>query len=115
MNGLNVPRAPAALKQRVLQAATSLEAQPQSIWDRLWQSRLLRVAWTVTTAGLLLANVWLSVSRPRSTARDVAGAREQIERLREDLGLTEFAVTPRAEAMVMELESNSVADDDPRG
>ena len=76
LSGLRVPRAPSELRERVLRAAGRVEGS-RGIWDRLWESRPLRLAWAVTTIGLLLANAALSLAPGPSPQTNRASMREQ--------------------------------------
>ena len=109
--GLRVPHAPAELAQRVLDAAAECDrALPRpTIWDRLWESRPLRVAWALATLGLLLAHAGLSVTSdlPRSGEDPRVADRRQAREIRELLALPEVEISPRAEASVLGTEPRS--------
>ena len=103
LNGFRAPRAPEALRQRVLSAAAealSAESVP-GVWARLWASRPLRAAWAVTTLGPLLAHAALSVAPGSTPPRQLAGSRDGAEELRELLALPNVEISPRAERMSM--------------
>ena len=100
--GLRVPRVSAELERRVLDAATRSDRRIPipTIWDRLWESRPLRVAWGMATLGLLLANVGLSLptSAPRSEGNMRTADRRQAREIHELLALPQVEISPRAEA-----------------
>ena len=92
--GLQPPRAPHALAESVLAAAREALAEEaaSTTWDRLWNSRPLRLAWAGSTFALLLAHVALSVSPGAAVA--VAEEREQAGELREILDLPPMESAP---------------------
>jgi hypothetical protein len=101
--GLQAPATPRELKQRVLDAAfEALETTgTPTVWDVLWENRLLRASWAVAIVGLILAHVAISLpaTPPRSAA--TLPPRDQLEDLRGVLDLPSMPVGPRAEALVM--------------
>jgi hypothetical protein len=105
LEGLQVPRAPADLEQRVLGAAADAieRDEPPTIWDRLWESRALRLAWASATLGLLLAHAGLAlVSRSPESAGDLRSVdRRQAREIHELLALPVVEISPRAEALAM--------------
>ena len=112
LEGLRVPRAPAELERRVLDAASAASDRSTmrpTIWDRLWESRPLRVAWGLATLGLLLAHAGLSLapdaSRPGNNAR--AADRRQAREIRELLALPRVEISPRAEARFLVTKPRS--------
>jgi len=104
--GLHVPHAPAELRRRVLDAVAESDHRDASptIWDRLWESRPLRVAWGLATLGLLLANAGLSLptSAPRSEGDTRTADRSQVREARELLALPQVEISPRAEARFLQ-------------
>ncbi|HVN76642.1 MAG TPA: hypothetical protein VMT19_10025 [Thermoanaerobaculaceae bacterium] len=61
------PDPPEALRERALAAARAAWERPTDRWQALWESRPLRVAWSVTAVLLLVANVVVRVtSKPAS-------------------------------------------------
>ena len=94
--GLRPPRAPHALAESVLAAAREALAEEaaSTTWDRLWNSRPLRLAWAGSTFVLLLAHVALSVSPGAGAAVAVAEEREQAGELREILDLPPMESAP---------------------
>jgi hypothetical protein len=101
MNGLRPPKPPVSLKQRVLREAAQAQSAAPSIWSRLVESRPLRAAWGLATVALLLANVWLSLSRPVTVQEEILSVRRHLELLSDELSLPQLYVSPRAEAMVL--------------
>ena len=79
-----------------------MNAPAPSIWTRIFESRALRAAWGIATLALLLANVWLSVSQPKTVNEEIADIRSQLEQLQEELALPDLDISPRAEAMVLD-------------
>jgi hypothetical protein len=72
---LRPPKAPKALKERVLRAAGEVPVsatEPLGIIDRIWESRAWRWAWVGAVAALLCAHVVLlgAESRPPVAADD---------------------------------------------
>jgi len=66
LDGMAAPAAPAGLRATVLRearAAAHAKLAPD-IWTRLWESRTARIAWALTLAGLVLANVGISLDDP---------------------------------------------------
>ena len=100
LSGLRVPRVPAELRERVLHAAERIEGT-RGIWDRLWESRPLRLAWAVTTTGLLLANAALSLAPGSAPQTDRVSVREQSRELGRLLALPRMEISERAEALTM--------------
>ena len=104
--GLRVPHAPAELERRVLSAAAASDRTDPSptIWDRLWESRPLRVAWGLATLALLLANAGLSLptNAPRSEGDTRTADRRQAREVRELLALPQVEISPRAEARFLQ-------------
>jgi len=99
LSGLRVPRVPSELRERVLRAAGRIEGT-RGIWDRLWESRPLRLAWAVTTTGLLLAHAALSLAPGSSPQTNRASVREQSRELGRLLALPRFEISERAEALM---------------
>jgi hypothetical protein len=69
--------APPGLRARALAAARTARHHPRrsDIWNRIWTSRPLRLAWTASLAAVLIAHVSVSVSlrtdpHPRPTPND---------------------------------------------
>jgi len=98
------------LKQRVLQEVAQAQPAAPSIWSRLFESRPLRAAWGLATVALLLANVWLSFSRPVTVEQEILSVRRQLETLKDELALPQLNVSSRAEAMVMGQANNPEAE-----
>ena len=102
LTGLRVPAAPEALADRVLCAANQAR-QPfavPSIWDRLWNSRPLRLAWAVALLVLLAIHTGLSLF-PDSSLSSTASPRADSRELRALLALPRVEISPRAEALAM--------------
>ena len=113
LSDFRAPGVPGHLKRSVLDAAgETLAAESETgVWDRLWDSRPLRAAWAVTTLGLLVAHVTLSVTPDRGrSAASVASQEEQreAEELRELLALPTIEISPRAERMAMGTNDKEV-------
>ncbi len=111
MAGHQVPGPPASLEGRVLAATAAALRDPAvtTVWDRLWTSRPLRLAWSLAFVGLLAAHAAISVPRsePGEATRRAAG-RAPSDELRDEVALPTVDISPRAEALVMEPElSNS--------
>ncbi len=108
LEGHSVPGPPESLEGRVLAAtAEALRDRAQTtVWDRLWTSRPLRLAWSVAFIGLLAAHAAISVPRsdPGEATRRAAG-RAPSDELRDEVALPTVDISPRAEALVMEPES----------
>jgi hypothetical protein len=103
LDGFRVPRAPDELEARVLRAATEALVSTPTLWDRLWESRPLRATWGVVTTGLIVANVAVSFSPdPTAEGPPVAeSSRDEIEKIREVLGVSPIKIGPRAAALVL--------------
>jgi len=90
---LEVPRPPAALRERVLKAAGAALARDPApdVWSRVWESRPARLAWAVSVAGLLVSHAYITPreSAPRETA---SFDKEEI---------TELARLPRIDAAAL--------------
>ena len=99
LSGLRVPRVPAELRERVLCAAVRIKGT-RGIWDRLWESRPLRLAWAVTTSGLLPANAALSLAPGSAPQTDHASVREQSRELGRLLALPRMEISERAQALM---------------
>ena len=103
--GLRVPRPHADLERRALDAAARAleEGKPSTVWDRLWGSVPLRVAWAGTTLALLLAHVALSLLPLASQRPDrpLRAQENEPEEVREVLSLPRFEISPRAERMAL--------------
>ena len=106
--GLRVPRVPEELKARTMRAARAALSSRPTIWDRLWESRPLRAGWVVATIGLIVANVVISVAPDETSGGDAfaTSRRDQIDEIRDVIGLPTIEISPRAEAFVFE-ESTS--------
>jgi len=104
--GMSATRPSPELRRRVLHAAAHAAECADSgptIWDRLWSSRPLRVAWGVTVASLLLAHFAIDMG-PRTSTRNPrasAAALEQEQELAEILQLEKIEISPRAEAIAI--------------
>lgn len=105
LDGLRVPGPPVSLERQVLTAAAAAlrHGTRATVWDRLWQSRPLRVAWTVAVVGLLSAHAAMTFS-PSRPGRAVPGAtgRPPSAELRELIALPSVEISPRAEAIALE-------------
>jgi hypothetical protein len=103
--GMRAPRAPSDLRQRVLHAATdALELEePQTIWDRIWESRAAGRSWATLTLALLVAHVGLAlVTDPANSARDLRSAeRRHAREVRKILDLPAVEISPRAAALAL--------------
>jgi hypothetical protein len=80
--------------------ALAAEAKP-TVWDRIWESRVLRVAWAGATAALVLGHMALTIQpgRPMPAPEpDSARARLDAEDLLEIVGL------PRVERVAMDFD-----------
>jgi hypothetical protein len=115
-DGARVPRAPAELEARVLQAATEAMESSPTLWDQLWESRPLRATWAMVTTGLIVANVAVSFQQDPSTGKvELAStSRDEIEKIRDVLGFASMEIGPRAEALVMGAGSSNEAETEPR-
>ena len=111
---LRPPRAPAALERRVLAAARRAlaeEANP-TVWDRLWESRPLRISWIGATAALVLVHVLMGSGVPHPPTRQAAFGSEGIEHgLGDILRLPDMEISPRAESVLLGASANG----DPSG
>lgn len=111
--GLEPPGPPDPLRDRVLQAAQqALDSSPATdIWTRLWQSRLLRLAWGTCVLVLIVGNVALP-PRPRLA---IGTETMLLARLAEDADseLAEIARLPRLleEAMAIFGEVRNVEEE----
>ena len=96
-----VPGPPDSLERRVFHAAAAaLRAEPEAtIWDRLWNSRALRVAWSIATLALLLAHVAVSRGSERPAPRSARV--DPPSELREILTLPTIDISSRAESLAM--------------
>ena len=78
LSALNPPEVPNGLCERAMSAAArglGEDALPADVWSRLWHSRSLRLAWTVSIAALVAGHVLLSLHRTERHAveRPAAG------------------------------------------
>ena len=105
-----VPGTPDGLKHRVIEAASEALRQPArpTTWDLLWESRPLRAAWGVAILGLLVAHVLISLPTSGTPTAGATTGRGQLENLRDELDLPSVEVTPRAEALIMEMLKDEV-------
>lgn len=93
---LRPPGAPAELRERILEAARAVPAEPvvspdttrRSLTDRLWESRRLRLAWAFLVIVLLGANLSLELDRraglpeaARHAVREASARQEPGQRL----------------------------------
>jgi len=103
--GMRAPHAPSDLRQRVLRAATdALETtEPQTIWDRVWESRALGRSWATVTLGLLLAHAGLAAlsNSPDSAADRRSVERRQAREVYQLLDLPTVEISPRAAALAL--------------
>lgn len=103
--GMRPPRAPSDLRQRVLRAATdTLELEPsQTIWDRMWESRMVGRSWATATLGLLLAHAWMAVlsDAPQSVEDLRSVERRQAREVRELLELPTVEISTRAAGLAL--------------
>lgn len=103
--GLAAPRAPSDLRRRVLNAATNATkpAEPQTIWDRIWENPVFGRSWVTLTLGLLVAHAGLTlVSESSDTASELRSAeRKQAREVRELLDLPVVEISPRAAALAL--------------
>jgi hypothetical protein len=88
LSGMRSPVPPEELRETVLSAAReALAAEAKrTIWDRIWESRALRLAWTGTTAALVLGHVLVTIEPEGSgavPAPDLARAGRETDDLRE--------------------------------
>jgi len=101
--GLRSTVPPGELRETVLSAARealAAETRP-TVWDRIWESRTLRLAWTGATAALVLGHVVVTVQPVRPTAAptgESAAARQDADELHEIVEL------PRVERIAMDFE-----------
>jgi hypothetical protein len=110
LQGHRVPAPPAQLERRVLDAATTaLRDGPRTVlWNRLWASRPLRLAWALAVIGLLGAHAAMSLGLPdppSNTSR--LTDRTPSSELREELALPMVEISPRAEALAMGRRSRT--------
>ena len=98
-SGLRVPRVPPGLRERALRGASTDDAP--GVWDRLWESRPLRLAWILTCSALLLAHAALSLSPEDSHENGRAAMRDQNREVRRMLALPRIEISPRARALTM--------------
>jgi hypothetical protein len=104
--GMRATRPSPELGEYVLRAAASAvgtEVIDPTIWDRVWNSRGLRVAWGVVVVLLLLAHmaVGSGPQAPGSTPRGGVASLEQDHELAELLRLERIEISPRAEAIAL--------------
>ena len=112
LTGLRVPRVPSELRERVLRAAGRVEGT-RGIWDRLWESRPLRLAWVVTTTALLLANAALSLAPGSSPQTNRSALREQSRELGLLLALPRMEISERAAALTMGSQNKLKSESEP--
>ena len=117
--GQRVPRAPAELRQRVLRAATDAMTpdEPQSIWDRIWESRALGRSWATVTLGLLVAHAALALvsDSPDSTGDLRSVERRHAREVRQMLDLPDVEISPSAAALALGGRSRSKRPTKPGG
>ena len=94
------------LGERVLRTAASAagtEDAGLTVWDRMWKSRGLRVAWGVAVVLLLLAHIAVGMGphAPSRTARRGVASLEQDHELAEVIRLERIEISPRAEAIAL--------------
>lgn len=109
---MRLPELPADHKQRVLQrAAEAMQLrEPRSIWDRIWESRLLSRAWAAVTLGLLVVHAGLGlVSRsPASGEEHGSAERRQTREIRKMLNsLPAVEISPRAASLALGYRAES--------
>jgi hypothetical protein len=103
LRGLRSVPPPGGLREPVLSAAReaqAAEAKP-TIWDRVWESRALRLAWVGVTVGLVLGHVLVSIEPGK------AGMAPEPDLARADRGaddLLEIVRLPRATRIAMDFE-----------
>lgn len=101
--GLRATGPPGEIRDSVLSAARkalAAESRP-TVWDRIWESRALRLAWTGATAALVLGHVALTVQPTRPTA---GPAGESIAARQDADELHEIVELPRVERIAMDFE-----------
>jgi len=71
LRGLQPPRPPAGLRERVLASATAARAKAPATdaWTRIWEHRGVRLAWAACTAALLIGHVVVSLEGLRRPSR----------------------------------------------
>ena len=104
--GMRATRPSPELGERVLRTAASAvgtEDTGLTVWDRMWKSRGLRVAWGVAVVLLLLAHmaVGMGPHAPGRTPRGSVASLEQDHELAEVLRLERIEISPRAEAIAL--------------
>lgn len=89
-DGLRPSAAPAALRERVLDAArqAALEGQAPTIWDRLFESRPLRAAWGALCLVLVVGHV--ALTEPTESRLPEARSLVDAPELRDVLELPRF-------------------------
>jgi len=116
LTGLRAVRAPEGLAERVLEAAAKAadtERPEPSVWDRLWHSTPLRVAWVVAVVLLGLAHAMLGGAPERGDSRATVAT---IDELDDVLSLPPIEISPRAESIALggrpKRNTNDRPDDD---
>jgi hypothetical protein len=103
LSGLRSSEPPAELRASVLSAAReALAAEAErTVWDRIWESRVLRLAWVAATAGLLLGHVLVTIE---PEGRTEAPAPETARADRVDDDLREIVRLPRVARIATDFE-----------
>lgn len=94
LSGMRSPGPPEELRDTVLSAAReALVADARrTVWDRIWESRLLRLVWVGATAGLVLGHVLVTLEQSGpATAPELARSNRDADDLREIVRLPRVA------------------------
>jgi hypothetical protein len=103
LSGLRPPGPPEELRETVLTAAREALAAraKRTVWDRIWENRVLRLVWTGATAALVLGHVLVTIE-PGGTETvstpDLARAERNTDDLREIVRL------PRVTRVAMDFD-----------
>jgi hypothetical protein len=92
--GLALPEPPRGLQERVLGGARQALAREagRDVWTRIWESRLLRVAWALSVVVLVICHVGIAELR----SGRASAARQAAQSAREGNGeLAAFGRLPR--------------------
>jgi len=103
---LRPPKAPPALRQRVLQAAhRAARAEPEpSLTERLWRSRPLRLAWAAAVVLLLSAHLSLQFSHGEAPREAVGNG------FASEIGLA-GGVQPRGATTLADTSTNDLLEE----
>lgn len=108
LRDLRVPTAPSELRHRVIGAARAAfeRPAPPPWWDRIWESRTARLAWSAAVL-LLIAGHLAFGSRVPNRAQPRVADRSETEAVREEIALPRIEISREAAARVLGVAPRS--------